>query len=139
MVTSMDQALAILDDTGRSDLDREMAGHYLQTHPNEKAIVRLVKALQDDDTGVAWSAAEALSRLGLPAIKELCRALSDHARSGDPRLLTGAHHVLYHMPNSSLTPQLVPLMQALKGPVPDLMAMEEADRLLRQLDNNKPR
>ena len=41
------------------------------------------------------------------------------------------------MPNSSLTPQLVPLMQALKGPVPDLKAMEESDCLLRQFDNGK--
>jgi HEAT repeat protein len=137
MITSVEQALAILDDVGRSDLEREMAGHYLQAHPNDKAIVRLVKALQDNDPGVAWAAAEALSRLGDSALTELCRALTDHKRVGDPRLLTGAQHVLYHMQNTTVSEQLSPLMQALQGPVPDLRAMVEADRLLRQLDQPK--
>ncbi len=136
MITSVEQALSILDDASRSEVEREMAGHYLQTHPHSKAIVRLVKALQDDDTGVAWAAAEGLSRLGEPAVVEVCRALSDHQRAGDPRLLTGAYHVLRHLQDITLSQQATPLMRALRGPVPDLKAMEEADRLLRLLGNH---
>lgn len=137
MITSVDQALAILDNNNLTTVEREMAGHYLLGHPDNKAIVRLVKALQDDDTGVAWSAAEALSRLGEPALKELCHALLDHVRVGDPRLLTGAYHVLYHIQNVALSEFISPLLLALKGPVPDLQAMEQADRLLRHLDHLK--
>ena len=137
MITSVEQALKILDDPSRSDMERELAGRYLLAHPHDNAIVRLVKALQDDDAGVAWSAAETLSRIGEPALRELCRALSDHQRVGDPRLLNGAYHVLYHLQNPALSKQLNPLMQALKGPAADLAAMEEADRLLRYLDNRK--
>jgi len=99
--------------------------------------VRLVQALQDDDAGVAWSAAEGLARLGEPAVKELCHALSDHVRVGDARLLTGAYHVLYHVENETLKEQVNPLLLALKGPVPDLKAMEEADRLLKRLDHDR--
>jgi HEAT repeat protein len=137
MITSVDQALTILENKNLTAVEREMAGRYLRAHPDNKAIVQLVRALQDDDRGVAWSAAESLSRLGEPAVKELCHALSDHIRVGDPRLLSGAYHVLYHLQDEALAGHIVPLLHALKGPVPDLKAMEEADRLLRRLDHQK--
>ena len=139
MITSVEQALTILDDQNRSDIEREMAGHYLQTHPNTKAIVRLVKALQDDDSGVAWAAAEGLARMGEPAVVEVCHALADHERAGDPRLLRGAYHVLRHLADAALYQQAFPLMQALKGPASDLQAMQEADRLLRLVGNHNLR
>ena len=137
MIVSVDQALEILDGPGRSTVEREMAAHYLKSHVTPKATARLVQALQDDDPGVAWTAAEALSRLGEPAVWELLRALSDHDRAGDPRLLTGAYQALYHMPSSSFNVPVNRLMEALKGPAPDLSAMEEAHRLLQLRENGK--
>jgi len=138
MIGSVDQALEILDGAGRTTVEREMAAHYLEAHPSNQATARLVKALQDDDPGVTWSAAEALSHLGDMALKELFRALTDHERVGDPRLLSGAYHVLFHMQSTSHSARLSPLIEALQGPVPDLETMQEAHRLLQQLEYGRP-
>ena len=85
MITSVDQALAILDNNNLTTVEREMAGHYLRTHPDNKAISRLVKALQDDDSGVAWSAAEALSRECVGALVAIQRdvALAPYVETGE--------------------------------------------------------
>jgi hypothetical protein len=136
MIRSVDQALGILDDRSRPPVEREVAGRYLMAHPDAKAAARLVLALQDDAAGVVWSAAETLAQLGDAALVELCRALADHKRAGDPRLLNGAYQALYHMQNATRPDILGRLMRALKSPAPDLAAMEEAHQVLRELGQN---
>src|SRR5689334_5685407 len=95
LITSENQALEILDDDHRASLTREAAARYLEAHPNEHLIKRLVQALQDDDEGVRWAAACALARLGKAPMPELLTALMDPERVG-PRLREGVYYVLSH-------------------------------------------
>ena len=134
-IMSETQALQVLDDIRQGPLEREAAARYLKRHPTQKVIHRLVLALQDDDFGVRWDAAEALALLGEPALPELVKALTDPQRIGDSRLREGAYHVLHHMQRDRLSVPVDKLMAALKGPASDIAAFEEANRLLHELNS----
>jgi HEAT repeat protein len=131
-VTTETQALKILDDPLQEPLEREAAARFLKTHPTQKVIRRLVQALQDDDFGVRWDAAEALAHLGEPALPELLKALTEPQRIGDSRLREGAYHTLHHMQTEYLPVSVHKLMETLKGPASDIAAFEEAHHLLEQ-------
>jgi HEAT repeat protein len=132
-IKSETEAVQILDDSFRESLDREEAVRFLaQTH-NEKAIERLVQALQDDDFGVRWEASVVLARLGNKALPNLLKALMDPKLVGDPRLRRGAFRVLHHMPSASRPHSVGKLMKALRSPAADLVSMEEAYVVFREL------
>ena len=133
MITSVSQAVQLLDDAGADAIQREMAAHYLEQHPDRSIVQRLVNALEDDDPGVRWASAEALSKLGQRALVDMLVALMDPTRVGDPLLREGVYHALHHNLDPKIPAQAHALMQALRGPVPDLASMEEAFYLLRQM------
>ena len=135
-IESETAALETLDDSDRDPLEREAAGHYLNLHPREQIIPRLVAALRDDDEGVRHAAAEGLIKLGVTAWPDLLLALMDAKSAGDPRLQRGAHHVLHHSPLApAVTAQLVRELQVI--PTADVSAMIEADRLYRRMLSNE--
>ena len=70
VIMSSSQALAILDDYREAAGVREAAIRYLADRATPAVIARLVRALQDDDFGVRWEAANRLAQLGEPALLE---------------------------------------------------------------------
>lgn len=133
MITSVSQAVQLLDDVRADAVQREMAAHYLEQHPDRTIVQRLVTALEDDDPGVRWASAEALSKLGQHALVDMLMALMDPLRVGSPLLREGVYHAIYHNLDPHITLQASALMQAMHGPAADLASMEEAFHLLRQI------
>jgi HEAT repeat protein len=136
MITSVSQAVQLLDNERADSIQREMAAHYLEQHPDRAILQRLVTALEDNDPGVRWASAETLSKLGTLALIDMLIALMDPLRVGNPLLREGVYHALYHNLDPHTTVQASGLMQALQGPAADLASMEEAYHLLRQIREN---
>jgi HEAT repeat protein len=133
MITSVSQAVHLLDDVHANSIQREMAAHYLELHPDRTILQRLVAALEDDDPGVRWASAEALAKLGQRALIDMLTALMDPIRVGNPLLREGVYHAIYHNLDPHITTQASALLHALHGPAADLASMEEAFYLLRQI------
>ncbi len=70
-----------------------------------------IKALEDEDAGIRWLAAEALGRMGAIGLRLLLSKLISDTGSG--WLREGAHHAL-HFYNGMLSPQLEQLLRALE-------------------------
>lgn len=134
-IASESSALEALRDRYAPQARRERAIHYLALNPSQAGISQLVQALQDDDFGVRWEAAAALSRLGRQALPELLKALADPRQAGNPRLREGAYHVIHYSRGSFYPLSLENLRQALKSPAADIAAMKEAARLLYQIEH----
>jgi HEAT repeat protein len=132
VIASLDQAVKVLDDRRQSVANREAAARYLAKNPSPQVMGRLVQALQDDDFGVRWAAAEALVKLGPDILPPILEALTDRERAGDPRLRDSIYHVL-HRAQASMPVPVAPLMAALKAPGADIAAIQEAGRLLQAL------
>jgi HEAT repeat protein len=130
MIKSTEEAIAILKNTGLSELEREGAVHYLQEYSTPEGTEALVAALQDDDSGVRWSAGAVLAELGDAALPPLLKALCQP--SEDSLLRQGARHVLHYNASPRVRQQSQELMQALKGPGSAVTTMEAAHKLLVQ-------
>ncbi len=130
MITSSAQAMAILNDDHEKAGVRETAVRYLANHPTPEAIARLVQALQDDDVGVRWEAANNLAQLGEPALLAVLKALTDPHRVDDPRLRDNVYHIL-HLNQAAVPVPIADLLGALRGQAADIASLVEADHVLR--------
>ena len=131
MIDSTSEAIEILKDGKRSEVEREQAIYYLRDQGSPEAIDALVAALQATDYGVRWSAAKALAAMGDAGIPALLRALISPA--GDDQLLReGAHHVLKDNASPEVRSKTHELLGALKGPSADIETMMVASKLLRE-------
>jgi HEAT repeat protein len=130
MIKSTEEAIAILKNTRLSELERENAIHYLQEHPRPEGMEALVAALQDDDSGVRWTAGAVLAQLGDAGLPALLRALCQP--SEDELLRQGARHVLHYNASPRVHQQTQELMEALKGPGSAVITIEVAHKLLTQ-------
>ncbi|HSD85782.1 MAG TPA: HEAT repeat domain-containing protein [Anaerolineae bacterium] len=126
------QALAILDDYREAAEVREAAIRYLADRATPAVIAHLVRALQDDDFGVRWEAANRLAQLGEPALLEVLKALTDPQRVDDPRLRDSAYHIL-HVTHAKMTVSTDKLLEALKGPAAEIASLVAAYWVLRAL------
>jgi HEAT repeat protein len=101
----------------------------------------LVRALQDDEFGVRWLAAEGLILLGGDGLEPVLRALIK--RSDSVLLRQGAHHVLRALAKSGFREVLRPVLAALDGLEPWLqvpLAAEDArDALARTRKQQRAR
>jgi hypothetical protein len=88
----------------------------------------MIAALEDDDSGVQWIAAESLAFLGRDGVVPLLKALV--ARSDSSRLQRGAHHVLRFLSDETLKKELAPVLRALEGLEPALEVPVAAHRVL---------
>ena len=95
-ISSEERALAILDDPLEDQLLREKAVRYLSYRPGHRVIQKLVQTLEDEDFGVRFEAAVALTQMGEKALPELLKALTDAKTVSDPRLREGAYYVLHY-------------------------------------------
>ncbi len=129
-ITSETQALGVLQDVSRDPELRAKAARYLGQYPTARVIQCLVAALQDDDFGVRWAAAEALAKCGPVALPEMLKALTDPKRVGDPRVRSGISHALHEIRNPELQAQTADLVEALRGPAAAIPAMMAAGALL---------
>lgn len=89
----------------------------------------LVKALNDDNTGVRWVAAQALRSLGLPGLVAVLEALIEPTCSVWQR--EGAHHVLSGYRSM---PVMAKVLAALDGIEPRYDAAIAAEAALVELD-----
>lgn len=128
---SVDEAIAVLNDTSRGVLEREQAIYYLERHPEPRAIERLVQALEDPDFGVRWTAAVALSRLGRKSLKYILKALTEKPDS--VWLRWGANHALYYSADRWVREKTERLQEALRGLAADLSTEVVAATLLQEL------
>lgn len=99
--------------TSRSDQVRWEAAKALGAIGDARSIPALVKALEDNDYGVAWLAAQALRTFKKRAWPSLLRALvRDEANS--VLLRQGTHHVLLGQKEDGCDDLLATLMKALE-------------------------
>jgi HEAT repeat protein len=95
----------------------------------------LVKALEDDQVSVRLMAAEALIKLGKPALPALLNALMVRATSY--RLRRGAQIVLHAEAHESWGGQIQPVLDALDSPAPEPILSTAARRILETLAASK--
>lgn len=104
------------------------AAKILSRTDDPRVVDSLIMALEADEGGVRWLAAEGLIRIGNPAIRPILRRLLAHADS--PWLREGAHHALRSLAREETSA----VIHALE----DLFAAEsvpiEAERALQRLD-----
>ncbi len=136
--TSEAQALDILRDVSRAPELRAKAARYLGQYPTTpRGIQSLVTALQDDDFGVQWEAAEALAKCAPLALPEMLKALTDPKRAGDPRVRRGISHALHESRDPELKALTADLVEALREPAAIIGAMVAAGTLLLKWQKEK--
>jgi HEAT repeat protein len=92
----------------------------------------LVAALEDDNSGVRWLAAEGLIGTGRAALRPLFEALTQ--RAGSIWLREGAHHVLHDMKEHGLLRKLeLEVYHALRDQAPDIEVPWTAEEALKEL------
>jgi len=137
-IASEAQALEILKSMNHNPELRVRAVRYLGQYPTTTwGIQSLIAALQDDDFGVQWEAAEALAKCGQVAAPEMLKALTDPKRVSDPRVRRGISHALHESHDSELKAQTADLVEALRGPAAPIAAMMAASALLLKWQKNK--
>jgi HEAT repeat protein len=101
----------------------------------------LVRALQDEEFGVRWLAAEGLILLEGEGLRPLLRALTEHPDSG--WLRQGAHHVLRVLSRRGFREVARPVLAALDGLEPALQvplaAADARDALARTWKQQRAR
>lgn len=127
---SIEQAIAVLKDTSRRELERTAAASYLAEQGTPEAIDALISVLSDDDFGVRWAAAEGLAKLGAKAAPAVLRALL--SPDADERLREAAHHIFKNNGDLLIRAEAQSLVKALETPV-GVDDLTEAGKLLQKL------
>lgn len=128
---SPEALLAVIDNGGSSTLDREGAIHQLKEFPTPAVIDRLIRALEDDDSGVRWAAATTLIEFGAAAAAPLLRTLVE--KNDSVWLREGAYRVFHDTHDATVQALTVDVVKALKGPAAGLMTTEAAVKALGKL------
>lgn len=113
--------------TSKSKNARWEAAKALGSISSPSASFVLVKALEDDDSGVRWLAADALIALGVASIVPLLEALNK--RPKEFLLREGAGRVLTHVTRDTtgkIKEALEPVIAALNSPDTTIVAAEAA-------------
>ena len=76
MIQTTEQAIAVIQNTRLSEAEREEGIHFVRQAPSALGIEVLVETLRDNDHGVRFAAAHALSYVGDAAMPTLWRALA---------------------------------------------------------------
>jgi HEAT repeat protein len=126
-----EEARKVLNNRAGGVEERENAIHVLSQNPQPEDLVRLVRILEDDDFGMRWAAAVALSLAGDSALRPLLQAL--RARPDSVWLRQGAHHVFHYSSGSIARAYAREMMDAMKGPAAELTTEECAEHILQVL------
>jgi hypothetical protein len=87
-------------------------------------------ALEDDDHGVRWAAAEVLAAQGETSFKYLLEA---HSKPNSKMLRDGAKVVIHQNSSEKLKSKSKELENSLSSTAADIRSMEEATKLLIEL------
>lgn len=128
---SPEALLATIDQAGSSSLDREGAIHQLKDFPTPAVIDRLIRALEDNDSGVRWAAATTLIEFGKAAAAPLLRTLVE--KNDSVWLREGAYRVFHDTHDATVQALTADVVKALKGPAAGLRTTEAAVKALGKL------
>lgn len=128
---SVGEALQVASNPTISSQEREEAISYLENHRDPEVIDALIALMETDDAGVRWKAAEALAKMGKPALVPLLRALLDKSESR--WMLEGASHVFHDNRDASVAKLTEELRAAMKGPGAYMATVTAAGELLVKL------
>lgn len=95
---------------GRTNPARWEAAKALAEIGSESSTNLLVSSLEDDDSDIAWLAAEGLISIGVPSLGPLMQRLL--ANPDSHRLRDGAHHVLHDLRNAKIHATVKPLIKS---------------------------
>ncbi|MEA3334470.1 MAG: HEAT repeat domain-containing protein [Chloroflexota bacterium] len=127
------EALAILRDSDRTDIEHETAIHALAGYTDDETIAVLVQTLHDDEFGVRWAAANALAYCGKAALLPVLRDLVAHGTGVNLREV--AQVALSKNTDPGVREISKPVLAAMKGPAADLATSQAAYELLKELEN----
>lgn len=130
MFNSIEDAVKSAQDDSLTEVDREKALRYLEASDDPSAIQTLIMALEDDDHGVRWAAAEVLAAQGETSFKYLLEALS---KPNSKMLRDGAKVVIHQNSSEKLKSKSKELENSLSSTAADIRSMEEATKLLIEL------
>ncbi|HQY89976.1 HEAT repeat domain-containing protein [Caldilinea sp.] len=129
--SSVSEAIQTASKPSVANHDREAAIDYLGSHPTPDAIDALIDLLETDDAGLRWRSADALARMGRPALAPLLHALVD--KSDSRWLLEGATHVLHDNRDHKVAKMTEGLRAAMKGSGAAVATVTVAGELLVKL------
>lgn len=112
------------------------AAKALSQMGSPESVPALVQALEDEEPGIRWLAAEGLIRVGRAGLEALLQALV--SRPASAWLREGVHHVLHHLLDRgaldrAASEQVTPVLKALNGIVPGVEAPMAAHAALQAL------
>jgi HEAT repeat protein len=119
----------------RNDLARREATKALAEIGDSEAAPALVKALEDEEFDIRWTAAEGLTGMNVKGLRALFLALEEKPDSS--LLREGAHHVLHYLARGELRKYLVPVLVALEGPAPIAQTLVTAYRAMEDMQKAK--
>jgi HEAT repeat protein len=123
------EALAVLQDTTRTEVERTAAIHFLAEDRSPASIDALAQTLADEDFGVRWAASNALIYAGQAAFEPILRVLVTHGTSAAVR--ETACHALCENTDPQVRAASQDLLQAMKGAGADAATPQAAFQLLR--------
>jgi hypothetical protein len=123
----LDEAIKVVKNPDELTSKREDMIWSLEEDGSERSIQTLVSLLTDDAFGVRWVAGTALTHLGDKAIPYVLKEIMQHFNL---QLRDSVYHVMHY--NHGLWTQwhMRPLLEALRGIVPDVTAPKEAYEML---------
>ena len=132
-IRTVEEALHVLGEASIDAQTREAAYQFLQHMDPRSEIAELVEALRSEHFKVRWAAAKRLSEMGRPALKGILNVLVDPQKVGDQQLRDGVYHVLNNNRDPYVREVTSHLLQDLHGSAADLLTMQEANHLLREM------
>lgn len=127
MFNSIEEAVKASKDESLTELEREKALRYLGPSDDLEAMKILITALEDDDRGARFAAAEVFKTQGESSFKYLIESL---AQPNKVMLGDGARVVIHQNSSVTVNAKSKELLNALDAPAADIRTMEEATKLL---------
>ena len=127
MFNSSEEAIKVAKDESLTESTREKALRYLETSDDPESIKTLIVAMEDDDHGVRFAAAEVLAAQGESSFKYLLESL---AQPNSVMLRDGARVVIHQNSSVIIKAKSKELLNALDAAGADIRTMEEATKLL---------
>jgi HEAT repeat protein len=124
------EALAVLQDTSRAEVERSAAIHFLAEDHLPANVEVLAQTLTDEDFGVRWAASNALIYAGQAAFKPILRVLVAHGATASVREV--ACHALYDNVDPQVRAASQELLHAMKGAGADAATPQVAFQMLRR-------
>ena len=130
---SVHEILQAMQDRNRPEMDREKAMQLLAGAPTPEITGDLIDALEDNDSGIRWAAAEVLIEMGDAALRPMLMALVE--KHDSTWLREGAYRVFHDTRSLKVRNVTADLLPALKGPAAGLATTDAAVQALAKLQD----